>query len=338
MLPEFLLKNIKNHVSLEKINYCLVETTQPENIQPISKKINLGCVINLEKVNNIRRINKFHEEVNNNLDYGGYYISCAETIEQRQNKFRENIYFGFKNAFLLVDFIFKRVLPKLPLTKQIYFALTRGHNRVISKAETLGRLSSCGFKILNYFDYKNKMYIIAKKNNLPLFSKNPSYGPLISLDRLGYKKNIFKIYKFRTMHPYSEFIQAEVFNENNLNERGKLYNDFRLTSWGKFLRKYWIDELPQLYNLFRGDIVLIGPRALSKHYFSLYPKELQKLRTSVRPGLIPPYYADMPKNFNEIIESEKLFLIQKKKSPIMTSIKYFFISIFNIIVKGARSS
>ena len=139
------------------------------------------------------------------------------------------------------------------------------------------------------------------------------------------------------MHPYSEFIQEDVFKQNKLNDAGKLANDFRLTNWGKFLRKYWIDELPQFLNFLKGDVVLIGPRALSKH-FSLYPKDLQLLRTSIRPGLIPPYYADMPKNFDEIIQSERSFLLKKAKNPNLTPIKYFFKSIFNIIIKGARSS
>ena len=96
--------------------------------------------------------------------------------------------------------------------------------------------------------------------------------------------------------------------------------------------------MPQIYNLLRGDIKLVGPRALSEHYFSLYPKDIQDLRISISFGLIPPYYADMPNNFKEIIESERKFLQQKIKSPIITSIKYFFLSMVNILLKGARSS
>ena len=119
------------------------------------------------------------------------------------------------------------------------------------------------------------------------------------------------------MHPYSEFIQEDVHKKNKLNTKGKLSNDFRLTSWGKFLRKYWIDELPQIYNLLRGDIKLVGPRALSEHYFSLYPKDIQDLRISIKPGLIPPYYADMPSCFQEIIESERKFLQQKLKAQLL---------------------
>ena len=96
----------------------------------------------------------------------------------------------------------------------------------------------------------NFILVAVKNHNLINHSK-PSYGPLISLDRIGYEKKIFKIYKFRTMHPYSEFIQEEVFKQNKLNDKGKLSNDFRLTNWGKFLRKYWIDELPQFFKFFK---------------------------------------------------------------------------------------
>ena len=258
--------------------------------------------------------------------------------KRQELRIKKKIIFGFKYIFIFIDFFYKRLMPKLPLTKHIYFFITRGHNRVLSKAEILGRLSSSGFKLVKYFNYKNKLYLISQKIKLTKISKKPSYGPLISLYRVGYKRKIFKIYKFRTMHPYSEFIQEDVFNDNKLNSKGKLKNDFRLTNWGKVLRKYWIDELPQILNLIKGDISLVGPRALSEHYFSLYPKEVQDMRTSCRLGLIPPYYADMPSSFDEIVESEKLFLIKKKNKPVTTSFIYFFKYIFNIIIKGARSS
>jgi hypothetical protein len=81
----------------------------------------------------------------------------------------------------------------------------------------------------------------------------------------------------------------------------------------------------------------VGVRALSEHYLSLYPKDLQELRTKFKPGLIPPYYADLPKNFDEILESEKQYLLQKKESPFLTDFKYFWKVIYNIIFKGARS-
>ena len=139
------------------------------------------------------------------------------------------------------------------------------------------------------------------------------------------------------MHPYSEYIQKEVFEQNNLDISGKLKDDFRITSWGKVLRNLWIDELPQLYNWIRGDISLVGVRALSNHYFSLYPKNLQKLRIKFKPGLVPPYYADMPNNFDEILESERCYIKRKMKNRFMTDFIYFFQAFNNIVFKGARS-
>ena len=57
---------------------------------------------------------------------------------------------------------------------------------------------------------------------------------------------------------------------------------------------------------------LVGVRALSKHYFSLYPSDLQELRIKYKPGLIPPFYYDMPKTFDEILSSEKKYLLKKQ--------------------------
>ena len=112
------------------------------------------------------------------------------------------------------------------------------------------------------------------------------------------------------MHPYSEYLQDYIYEQNNLQDNGKFEDDFRVTGWGKWIRKLWIDELPQLLNFIEGDVSLVGVRALSSHYFNLYPKELQDLRTEFKPGLIPPYYADMPASFKEILESEKRYLLQ----------------------------
>ena len=105
---------------------------------------------------------------------------------------------------------------------------------------------------------------------------------------------MIKVYKLRTMHPYSEFIQSYVYRLHDLQGGGKFKNDFRITSWGAICRKIWLDELPMLMNFFRGDMKLIGVRPLSRHYFELYRKDVQERRIKYKPGLIPPFYADMP--------------------------------------------
>jgi hypothetical protein len=64
---------------------------------------------------------------------------------------------------------------------------------------------------------------------------------------------------------------------------------------------------------------------------------MQELRTKFKPGLVPPFYADMPKTFEEIIESEREYLLKKMEKPFSTDIKYFFKIWWNIIFKKARS-
>ncbi len=155
---------------------------------------------------------------------------------------------------------------------------------------------------------------------------------------MGYNKELIKIHKFRTMHPYSEFLQKDIYEENELDTKGKFKNDFRITSWGKIMRKFWIDELPQIYDWIQGRVNLVGVRALSEQYFSLYPKELQDLRTRFRPGIIPPYYVDMPEELDDIFKSEERYLNQKAKAPLKTDLKYGIKALINIIFKGARSS
>jgi len=92
-----------------------------------------------------------------------------------------------------------------------------------------------------------------------------------------------------------------------------------------------------LYNLITGDIKLVGVRPISKHYFSLYSTEFQQRRIHYKPGLIPPYYVDLPKTIEEIEASEKKYLDQFDNSPFKTDFKYFFAAVYNILFKKARS-
>ena len=129
-----------------------------------------------------------------------------------------------------------------------------------------------------------------------------------------------------------------MFLKNDLKDGGKIKDDFRISLEGKFLRKFWIDELPMLYNLLKGEMKLVGVRPLSAHYFSLYTKELQELRVTTKPGLIPPFYVDMPVTLEQIMASEMKYLRAYKKRPICTDFVYFFKSLYSILIKRNRSS
>src|SRR5699024_690832 len=90
--------------------------------------------------------------------------------------------------------------------------------------------------------------------------------------RPGLRGNIFSIYKFRTM-------------TNAKDEQGNLLpNDQRITKLGQFLRKISLDELPQLINVLKGDLSLVGPRPLLVEYLELYTPE-QARRHDVKPGI-----------------------------------------------------
>lgn len=95
---------------------------------------------------------------------------------------------------------------------------------------------------------------------------------LFTQDRPGKDEKIFKLYKFRTMTDAKD-------------EHGNLLpDDVRLTKFGKFLRSTSLDELPEAFNILKGDMSVIGPRPLLVKYLPLYNEE-QKKRHDVRPGL-----------------------------------------------------
>jgi len=106
---------------------------------------------------------------------------------------------------------------------------------------------------------------------LILLLQNKS-NPFFLQPRGGFKNSVFNIIKFKTMNDKKD-------DKGNL-----LSDDKRVTKFGKKLRKYSIDELPQLINVLKGDMSLIGPRPFHARYIELY-SDRQKQRHNVRPGL-----------------------------------------------------
>jgi lipopolysaccharide/colanic/teichoic acid biosynthesis glycosyltransferase len=322
--------------NIKKDRVTIFDTISTTNIEMLYNN-SQDLLVNLHNINNLRRINHYFINSYNKLSTGGLLVGSFIPLENFDSHLRGQMPHFLYAIMLPFHFIFHRIFPKLAITKQIYFILTDGKNRTLSKAEIFGRLSFCGFKMLQYETIGNQIYFTCKKSKTISEEQSPSYGPIVKLKRIGHHGRIINIYKFRTMYPFSEFIQKDVFEENNLDASGKFLNDFRITSWGRILRKYFIDEIPQLYNWLRSDINLVGVRAISKHYYSLYPKDLKELRINFKPGLIPPYYADMPTTFEEIVESEVRYLQKKKEKPIVTNMIYFVKALINIIFSGARS-
>ena len=333
---EGVLYFIENQIDVEHAYTLLVSTTNRFNIenQPVGF---YNAIVNLRKVNSIKRINKFHEAVNSKLPHGGIFIGCVQTNQLVKQKILKKFPFLINYMVYIPFFIWKRVIPKLPVSKKIYFFITKGRNRALSKAEIFGRIFSCGFELVAEEMINDNQYFAARKIQEPSFDYSPTYGPLIRLKRIGKNGKIIYVYKMRTMHPYSEYLQQYVYEHSNLKEGGKFKNDFRVNTAGKYLRRFWIDELPMLINLLRGDLKIVGVRPLSKHYYDLYDEDLKVKRIKTRPGLIPPFYADMPKTLEEIQESEHRYLDAYTKNPVITDFRYFWKALYNILFRGARS-
>lgn len=127
---------------------------------------------------------------------------------------------------------------------------------------------------------------------LAFWIKMDSTGPIFfRQERVGKSGNLFWIFKFRTM----------VFNAESLGAKVTVGQDPRITRGGEFLRKYKLDELPQLINILKGEMSLVGPRPEVPEYVAYWPVDMYKLILSVPPG-ITDYASIEFRNENELLE------------------------------------
>lgn len=117
--------------------------------------------------------------------------------------------------------------------------------------------------------------------------KATSSGPILFIQRrVGLHKRPLNVYKLRTMHVHAE---GRIHELEHLNEVSgpvfKIRNDPRLTSAGRILRKTSIDELPQLFNVLKGEMSLVGPRPLPVRDYEGFSEDWQRRRFSVKPGM-----------------------------------------------------
>lgn len=149
--------------------------------------------------------------------------------------------------------------------------------------------------------------------------KLSSSGPIMyTQERVGYKGNIFTIYKFRSMYHDAEKDGPALSS----------HNDSRITPWGKTMRKWRLDELPQLYNIIKGEMTLVGPRPERKYYIdqlskcSPYFKYLLKVKPGLTSwGMVQFGYAE---NVDEMIERMKYDLIYIENISLALDFKIMF--------------
>lgn len=120
-----------------------------------------------------------------------------------------------------------------------------------------------------------------------LLIKLTSPGPVFfAQTRVGLNKREFTMFKFRTMVPNAETIQEKLAHLNEMTGPVfKIKNDPRITPIGRVLRKTSLDELPQLFNVLRGDMSLVGPRAVPVRDYNLFSEDWHRRRFSVPPGI-----------------------------------------------------
>ena len=148
---------------------------------------------------------------------------------------------------------------------------------------------------------------------------NKGAGAFFTQDRPGKDGKIFKVIKFKSM-------------TDERDENGKLLpNEQRITKIGKFIRSTSIDELPQLINVLKGDMALIGPRPLLPRYLELYSKE-QMRRHEVRPG-ITGWAQVNGRNAITWTEKFKLDVWYVDNCTIITDFKIIFKTIESVLKK-----
>jgi len=143
-------------------------------------------------------------------------------------------------------------------------------------------LSLCGLMILS------PLFLL-----IAIWIKIDSPGPVFfRQERVGYLGRLFRMHKFRTMFADASGILLTIGD------------DPRVTRCGRFLRRFKLDELPQLIDVLQGDMSLVGPRPEVPRYMAQYPEDIRKLVLSVPPG-ITDIAAIKFKNENELLNNAK---------------------------------
>lgn len=158
-------------------------------------------------------------------------------------------------------------------------------------------------------------------------------NPIYTSQRVGKNGKVFKFYKIRSMCPNAEAMKQQLIDAG-LNEADepafKIKDDPRITRFGKFLRKTSIDELPQLINIFKGNMSVVGPRPPLPSEVEKYTEE-QKLRLEVKGGLLCLWQVQKDRNKLSFDEWVKLDLEYIEKQSCWLDLKIIFKGAYMVI-------
>lgn len=335
--------------SNEGIGTTLIVDDRPEDDDSHAGAEDIGLLLGNTPLNNVRRLNLFLQFCTRQLAMGGYLAVRYTPLEVVNRRLRER-YQGIRlKIAYLNSFIWYRAIPKLPWLDLVYFSpvfswidryflgRSKLRTRVLSTAEVWGRLAYYGLEVVAESDGDERL-VLARRISPPVSNRRPSYYAVVALEKVGLDGEPIYVHKVRSMYPFSEFLQKRIFESHGLSEIGKFKNDPRLTEYGPIIRSHWIDELPGLYDWLHGDIKLVGMRATSPHFLSLYPQELYDLYIRTKPGLVPPIFDESTDGFEDIVKIEMAYLERYQKAPVKTDIQYFWYTFRDIVFRKVRSN
>ena len=299
----------------------------------------LSLIYSQRGLSYIRHLNTFLNKANVALARGAYLICHSRTSALKRKIIMKVYPRVLCNIVYGLHFFWHRMCARMRWTRWFYMAVTKGKNRSFTRVELLGRMYRAGFEVLSERYRDGDLYLLCRKIKAPIWDDDPSNGIFVKLDRVGYKGKMIGVYKLRTMHPYSEYLQPYMLKYWGLDKGGKFANDYRVNELGHLVRGKWIDELPMLINLFKGQLKLVGIRPLSPSYLALYTPEMQELHVSVKPGLLPPFYYEekTPQTIEEVQDSERRYIEAYRKHPFLTDWRYFWGILGNILFRHKRS-
>ena len=171
---------------------------------------------------------------------------------------------------------------------------------------------------------------------LVVYIDDPHGSPIFSQIRCGRDNKPFKIYKFRSMYCDAEERLKDLLKDNEMDGPAfKIKDDPRITRVGKFIRKTSIDELPQLWNIFKGDMSIVGPRPALPREVEQY-NDLQKQRMFIQPGLT--CYWQIQPNRNDISFDEWMALDLKyiEERSFLVDWKIIFMTVKAVVCRQGQ--
>ncbi len=200
----------------------------------------------------------------------------------------------------------------------------RNDNRILNKSDNGYLKIKRIFDVIVSFMLLVVLFVPMALVALVIVIDSPGASPVYVQERVGINGKPFRLYKFRSMVPNAESQLDNLLSQNEMQGPAfKMKNDPRITRFGRLIRKACIDELPQLINIFKGEMSFVGPRPPLPREVEQYT-DYQKQRLTVIPGLT--CYWQIKKNRNDCSFDEWLELDLKyiEERSAKTDLMIFF--------------